>query len=125
MFKPTAIIPAISLALVIGGAVGRVEAAGSGERQARGTHARAESAQSAAAMERSEEDAKLEVRNRLMSLGLTSVEADAKIASLTTGDLQKLGQNPEQIAMAGIKDTTLILIAVILVVPSLLLLLML
>jgi hypothetical protein len=64
------------------------------------------------------------LKARLVKLGLSPKEASEKIAALTPADLQKLGENPDQVAMAGIKDTTLILIAVILVVPSLLLLLM-
>jgi len=67
--------------------------------------------------------ARLSVRQRLASLGLSSAEAEARVDALTPSDISKLKQNPEQIAMAGIKDTTLIIIAVVLVVPSLLLLL--
>lgn len=64
-----------------------------------------------------------ELKTRLIDLGLTSAEAEQKLSELTPADLAKLGQNPDQLAMAGIKDTTLILIAVILILPGLLLLL--
>lgn len=73
---------------------------------------------------RTKEQTQTVVRNRLVALGLTLDEADRKVAALTPTDLEKLGANPEQVAMAGIEDRTLILIAVILIAPSILLLLL-
>lgn len=69
-------------------------------------------------------DARLLVKERMMALGLTASEADSKVNALTTGDLEKLANSLDQVAMAGVSDRTLIIIAVILIVPSVLLLLM-
>jgi hypothetical protein len=63
------------------------------------------------------------VKRKLTTLGLTEREAADRVAALTPADLEKLRQNPEQLQNAGIKDKTLIIIAVILIVPSILLLL--
>lgn len=62
------------------------------------------------------------VTDRMVKLGLTAEEASLRVKSLTHADLQKLGATPEQVGMAGIKDKTLIIIAVILILPSILLL---
>jgi hypothetical protein len=62
------------------------------------------------------------LRTRLVSLGLTVDEADTRIAALTAADLQKLEKNFDQVRMAGVKDSTLILIAVILILPGLIVL---
>lgn len=123
MFKPAAMISTLSLALVLG-AGSAAEAARASENQAAVAQAQAVDKQPIDPAPSVDERIESALRTRLVALGLTPAEADIRIAALTPGDLQKLAQNPEQVAMAGIKDTTLILIAVILVVPSLILLLM-
>ena len=67
--------------------------------------------------------AKVAVTARLLSLGLTPDEALVRVNALSEDDLQQLAARPEQLAMGAIEDKTLLIIAVILVVPSLLLLL--
>ena len=62
------------------------------------------------------------VTKRLMDKGLSRVEAEKRVNQLTQSDLQKFADSPEQVEMGGIKDSTLIIIAVILIVPSILLL---
>lgn len=122
MLKSAATISAISCALMLG--VGTFGSAEATEREAvSGPQAR--QSQVVTQFQDVHEQTKAAVRNRLVSLGLTLDEADRKIADLTPDDLQKLGASPEQVAMAGIKDRTLILIAVILIAPSILLLLLL
>lgn len=119
MFKSAAMISALSLALVFG--TGTAEAS---EQQVQVGRSEDGDKPSTGLAQEADQRVESALKTRLMALGLTSTEAEARIAALTPGDLQKLAQNPEQVAMAGIKDTTLILIAVILVVPSLILLLM-
>jgi hypothetical protein len=67
-------------------------------------------------------EARAAVKQRLAKLGLTQEEADSRIQRLTDKDIQKLGSSPESIAMAGVKDRTLVIIALILILPSILLL---
>ena len=121
MLKSVGTISAISCALIIGASnFGSAEAA---ERPDSGPQA--PQGQVVVQSQEVDEQTKTAVRDRLVSLGLTLDEANSKIGNLTTADLQKLGANPEQVAMAGIEDKTLILIAVILIAPSIILLLLL
>ncbi len=62
------------------------------------------------------------VKDRMVKLGLTPGEADNRVKALTDADLNKLAGSPESLEMAGIKDKTLIIIAAILILPSILLL---
>ncbi len=64
------------------------------------------------------------VIDRLVSLGLTQQEAGSRVSKLTNEDLAQLAAHPEHVAMGGVKDRTLIIIAVVLVIPSILLLLL-
>ncbi len=70
-------------------------------------------------------NASVKVHARLMEVGLTSEDADSRLSLLSDSDIQKLAENPAQLAMGGIEDKTLILIAVILIAPSIILLLLL
>jgi len=59
---------------------------------------------------------------KLVDLGLTAQEAEARVNQLTDRDVQQLAENPQQMGLGGIKDKTLIIIALILILPSILLL---
>lgn len=60
---------------------------------------------------------------QLVELGLAQAEADARVALLQDEEVVRLVQDPKQVGMGGIKDKTLIIIAVILIIPSVILLL--
>lgn len=62
---------------------------------------------------------------QLVDLGLTEGEAGSRVAQLADQEIVQLVENPKQVGMGGIKDKTLIVIAVILILPSILLLAML
>lgn len=59
---------------------------------------------------------------KLVTLGLTPKEAESRVSQLTNQDIIQLTENPKQMGLGGIKDKTLIIIAVILILPSILLL---
>jgi hypothetical protein len=58
------------------------------------------------------EEAKALVTARLLELGLSPAEAQARVDALEVQDLQQLAANPEQLAMGGMEDKTLVLIIV-------------
>ena len=59
---------------------------------------------------------------QLTNLGLTEKEAQARVSLLSDQEVKQLVENPNQVGMGGIRDKTLIIIAVILILPSILLL---
>lgn len=61
---------------------------------------------------------------RLVRLGLSPEEATTRVSQLTADDLAVLADHPEQLAVGGVKDTTLIIIAGIIILPSLLIILL-
>jgi hypothetical protein len=61
---------------------------------------------------------------RLVRLGLSQEEATTRVGQLTADDLAVLADHPEQLAVGGVKDTTLIIIAGIIILPSLLIILL-
>jgi hypothetical protein len=65
---------------------------------------------------------KATVTERLMKVGMSRAQADQKVERLTASDIQKLADSPQSIERAGIKDRTLVIIALILILPSILLL---
>lgn len=116
---------ALFLALGVGlAAAGPADSDKKGEQQAVTASAPTAATSAPDVQTPSRSDAKVVVKERMMALGLTASEADAKVNALTQGDLQKLANNLNQVAMAGIQDRTLIIIAIILIVPSILLLMM-
>ena len=114
------------LAAAIAVVLGPLSGAASAEptKEATGDTPRSTVAEQRNAPAASASDAAAVVTKRLMETGLTKDEASQRVRELTQADLQKLAEHPEQVAMAGIKDSTLIIIAVILIVPSVLLLLL-
>ena len=58
------------------------------------------------------EGAKDLVTARLLELGLSPAEAQARVDALEVQDLQQLAANPEQLAMGGMDQKTLVLIIV-------------
>lgn len=70
-------------------------------------------------------DARAVVTERLVALGLDAEQARARVDALTEADLQQFAQHPQQLARGGVEDKTLITVAVILIIPSVLLLLLL
>ena len=59
---------------------------------------------------------------QLVKLGLEEREAQSRVARLPLHEVQQLVENPKQLGMGGIQDRTLIIIALILIIPSVLLL---
>lgn len=57
---------------------------------------------------------------QFVNLGLTDKEAEARVSQLTDAEVSQLVENPKQVGMGGIQDKTLIIIAVILIIPSVL-----
>ena len=66
--------------------------------------------------------ARAALSRQLVDLGLTQKEADSRVSLLPEAEVVQLVENPKQLGMGGIKDKTLIIIAVILILPSVLLL---
>jgi hypothetical protein len=64
------------------------------------------------------------VTERLLALGLDAEQARMRVDALTDDDLRLFAQHPQQLARGGVEDKTLITIAVILIIPSVLLLLL-
>lgn len=59
---------------------------------------------------------------KLVDLGYTPSEAQQRVNQLNDQEIGQLMANPDQVGVGGIQDKTLIIIAVILVLPSILLL---
>lgn len=66
--------------------------------------------------------ARTALSQQLVDLGLTQKEADSRVSKLADAEVVRLVENPKQVGLGGIKDKTLIIIAVILILPSILLL---
>lgn len=62
----------------------------------------------------------LVVRDQLLALGLTESETQVRLSALRPEDISVLAQNPKLNGKGGVKDKTLIIIAVILILPTLL-----
>jgi hypothetical protein len=81
-------------------------------------------AQTPAAQPTTEQVARTALTERLVKLGLTQEESESRVRQLSNQEVIQLAEKPEQVGMGGIQDKTLIIIAVILIIPSVLLLLM-
>ena len=64
----------------------------------------------------------LVVRDQLLALGLTESEAQVRLSALRPEDISVLARDPKLNGKGGVKDKTLIIIACILIIPSILLL---
>lgn len=79
-------------------------------------------AQQTATDSASEQAARAALTKQIVELGLTEKEARDRVAQLPYHEVRQLVEKPQQVGMGGIQDRTLIIIALILIVPSILLL---
>lgn len=69
-----------------------------------------------------EKAARTALTKQLVDLGLTEKEAASRVTQLPYEEVRQLVEKPNQVGMGGIQDRTLIIIALILIIPSILLL---